>query len=397
MKLSTRASGQWVESGGDRSVFGLNTAELMELVDKLREENMLDCFRLLHYHIGSQIPNIRDIRAGALEAARVYAGLVEEGAAMGYLDLGGGLAVDYDGSHTNYMHSRNYTLAEYCVDVVETIGETLMANDIEQPVKETFCDEDGDPMVIDGYAVTTKEYDDYGNVARQAYFDAYDNPVSLSNGAHSVYKEYNLNKKVIYTAYYGTGGNAVTIKTGCSIVKNEYDDQGNMVLESYYDANENPVSLKAGNAAVRKTYNDRKKVTRTDYLAYMPKLQYLLMCSAPITDISYCANMKDLKYLELFLTKVTDFSPLLECKNLVDLNICYTSPEDPLIFGQMTQLKNLWFRNMYDWQVREQLRKALPNTTMVFDAGSSTGGGWRKLDNYYAQRKILGMPIMEED
>ena len=139
------------------------------------------------------------------------------------------------------------------------------------------------------------------------------------------------------------------------------------------------------------------KVTRTDYLAYMPKLQYLLMCSTPITDISYCANMKDLKYLELFLTKVTDFSPLLECKNLVDLNICYTNPEDPLIFGQMTQLKNLWFRNMYDWQVRSQLRQMLPNTTMVFDGGSSTGGGWRKLDNYYAQRDILGMPYMEED
>ncbi len=139
------------------------------------------------------------------------------------------------------------------------------------------------------------------------------------------------------------------------------------------------------------------KVTRTDYLAYMPKLQYLLMCSTPITDISYCANMKDLKYVELFLTKVTDFSPLLECKNLVDLNVCYTNPADPLIFGQMTQLQNLWFRNMMDWNVRNQLRQALPNTTMVFEPGSSTGGGWRKLPNYYAQRDILKMPYMEED
>lgn len=139
------------------------------------------------------------------------------------------------------------------------------------------------------------------------------------------------------------------------------------------------------------------KVTRTDYLAYMPKLQYLLMCSTPITDISYCANMKDLKYVELFLTKVTDFSPLLECKNLVDLNVCYTNPADPLVFGQMKQLKNLWFRNMMDWNVRNQLRQALPNTTMVFEPGSSTGGGWRKLPNYYAQRDIIRMPYMEED
>ena len=139
------------------------------------------------------------------------------------------------------------------------------------------------------------------------------------------------------------------------------------------------------------------KVTRTDYLAYMPKLQYLLMCSTPITDISHCANMKDLKYVELFITKVTDFSPLLECKNLVDLNVSYTYPEDPLIFGQMKQLKNLWFRNMRDWNVRNQLQQALPNTKMVFDPGSSTGGGWRKLPNYYAQRDIVHMPYMEED
>ena len=133
MKLSTRAGGQWTESGGDRSVFGLNTAELMHIVDLLKEENMLDCLRLLHYHIGSQIPNIRDIRAGVLEATRVYAGLVEEGAPMGFLDLGGGLAVDYDGSHTNYSASRNYTLDEYCVDVIETVGETLTEKKIAHP------------------------------------------------------------------------------------------------------------------------------------------------------------------------------------------------------------------------------------------------------------------------
>ncbi len=133
MKLSTRASGKWTESGGDRSVFGLNTAELMDMVEELRAQDMLDCLRLLHYHIGSQIPDIRDIRAGVLEATRVYTGLVQEGAQMGYLDLGGGLAVDYDGSHTNYHTSRNYTLDEYCVDMVETVGENLTAKGIPHP------------------------------------------------------------------------------------------------------------------------------------------------------------------------------------------------------------------------------------------------------------------------
>lgn len=125
MKLSTQASGHWTESGGERSVFGLNTAQTMDVVDRLRDEQMLDCLHLLHYHLGSQIPNIRDIREAVKEACRIYAGLVTEGAPMGALDLGGGLAVDYDGSHTNFAGSCNYGTAEYCSSIVEEIMSVL--------------------------------------------------------------------------------------------------------------------------------------------------------------------------------------------------------------------------------------------------------------------------------
>ena len=135
-------------------------------------------------------------------------------------------------------------------------------------------------------------------------------------------------------------------------------------------------------------------ITRTDYLAHMTKLQYLLICDTPITDLSPCANLKDLKYAEFFMTDVTDYTPLLECPNLVDLNIGYTYPTDPLIFTQMPQLENLWFRGMYDEQIMAQLKDALPNTRMVFRGGSSTGAGWRDLPNYFAQRDILGMGYM---
>ncbi|UWX06186.1 biosynthetic arginine decarboxylase [Taurinivorans muris] len=122
VKLSTKATtGHWAESGGERSSFGLTSAQIIDVVDTLKANNMLDCLKLLHYHLGSQIPNIRDIRSAVMEAARIYAGLVQEGAAMGYIDLGGGLAVDYDGSHTNYVSSRNYSLNEYCTDVVESV------------------------------------------------------------------------------------------------------------------------------------------------------------------------------------------------------------------------------------------------------------------------------------
>jgi arginine decarboxylase len=134
IKLSTQAGGHWTDSGGDRSIFGLSTTQVVEVVDTLKEHNMLHCLQLLHYHLGSQIPNIRDLRFAVLEACRVYAGLVGEGAPMGYLDLGGGLAVDYDGSHTNYTNSRNYTLDEYCADIIDTIMTTLDDDGIDHPV-----------------------------------------------------------------------------------------------------------------------------------------------------------------------------------------------------------------------------------------------------------------------
>jgi hypothetical protein len=136
-------------------------------------------------------------------------------------------------------------------------------------------------------------------------------------------------------------------------------------------------------------------ITRTDYLAYMTKLQYLLICDTPITDIRYVANMKDLKYVELFMTDVTDFSPLLECPNLVDLNVSYTQPQDPMIFGQMTQLENLWFRGSNNSAAGKALQELLPNTRILTSPGSSTGSGWRQLPNYYAQRDIMGMWYME--
>lgn len=133
VKLASMVGGHWNATSGDRSIFGLSIAQLIALVDSLKEHNMLDCLQLLHYHLGSQIPNIRDIRTGVLEACQVYMDLVREGAAMGYLDLGGGLAVDYDGSKSNYVHSRNYSLDEYCADIVDVIISTLDPFNIAHP------------------------------------------------------------------------------------------------------------------------------------------------------------------------------------------------------------------------------------------------------------------------
>ncbi|MFV0348768.1 MAG: biosynthetic arginine decarboxylase [Halodesulfovibrio sp.] len=133
VKLAAKGGGHWAESGGERSSFGLSLSQIMDVVDTLRGMDKLHCLKLLHYHLGSQIPNIRDIRTAVQEASRVYAELVAEGAAMGYIDLGGGLAVDYDGSHTNYVSSRNYTLDEYCTDIVEAVMTTLDARGMPHP------------------------------------------------------------------------------------------------------------------------------------------------------------------------------------------------------------------------------------------------------------------------
>lgn len=134
IKISAKGGGHWTESGGDRSIFGLNPTQVISVVDTLKERKMLDSLKLLHYHLGSQIPNIRDVRSAVLEAARIYAELVKEGAPMGYLDLGGGLAVDYDGSNTNYVHSRNYTVEEYCTDVVEAVMSIVDQSGVTHPI-----------------------------------------------------------------------------------------------------------------------------------------------------------------------------------------------------------------------------------------------------------------------
>jgi len=144
IKISTKGGGHWTESSGDRSIFGLSTTQLLSVVDQLKEKNMLDSLQLLHYHLGSQIPNIRDIRFAVAEASRVYEGLVREGASMQYLDLGGGLAVDYDGSHSNFPSSRNYSLDEYCADIIEVIMGTLDEQGIAHP---TIITESGRAMV----------------------------------------------------------------------------------------------------------------------------------------------------------------------------------------------------------------------------------------------------------
>jgi arginine decarboxylase len=133
IKLASRGSGRWRTSGGYRSKFGLTVTEALRAVDQLKAENMADCLELLHFHLGSQITNIRHIKAAVIEAARVYVELKRAGAGLRYLDVGGGLGIDYDGSQTDFESSVNYTLQEYANDIVYHIQSICDEAEVPHP------------------------------------------------------------------------------------------------------------------------------------------------------------------------------------------------------------------------------------------------------------------------
>jgi arginine decarboxylase len=143
-KLASKGMGRWAESAGDRAKFGFTAVEVVELVDRLKENGLLECLRLLHFHIGSQISSIIPIKHALQEAASVYVELVKMGCPMGFIDVGGGLAIDYDGSKTDFHASRNYTLAEYAADVVSTLGGACSKAGLKPP---TIISESGRAVV----------------------------------------------------------------------------------------------------------------------------------------------------------------------------------------------------------------------------------------------------------
>jgi arginine decarboxylase len=132
-KLSTQGMGRWGTSTGDRAKFGLTIPEIVTAVDKLRAANLLDCLQLMHFHIGSQISAINVIKDAIQEASRIYVELALLGADMKYLDVGGGLGVDYDGSQTNFYASKNYNMQNYANDIVAELKDTCGEHQIAVP------------------------------------------------------------------------------------------------------------------------------------------------------------------------------------------------------------------------------------------------------------------------
>jgi len=210
VRLNSRGSGKWVESGGARAKFGLTAAEIIEVVNRLRQEGMLDCLELVHFHIGSQITNIRSVKDALREASRVFVELSQLGAGLKFIDVGGGLAVDYDGSKTAYHSSMNYSMQEYANDVVYAIGEACDKRGIAHPdiVSESGralvahhsalvfnvlgvdkVSIDAPPPACENHPNTTIQglYEVWKNISKRNYFESYHDALQMKEEAFSLF------------------------------------------------------------------------------------------------------------------------------------------------------------------------------------------------------------------
>jgi len=209
-KLSSKGIGRWASSCGERAKFGLTTSEMVEVVDRLRELDMLDCLKLLHFHMGSQISSILPIKNAIREAAHTYAELVKLGATMGYLDVGGGLAVDYDGSKTDFHASMNYGVQEYAYDIVAGVQDGCEKAGIAAP---TIVSESGravcayqsvllfdvlgadgvhfgapDELDDDAHRVVNDLYEIYQGIVRKNLQESWHDAVEAKEEARSLFK-----------------------------------------------------------------------------------------------------------------------------------------------------------------------------------------------------------------
>ena len=144
VKLATRGAGRWKTSAGYRAKFGLTLTEVLECLEYLKSKGMADCLQMTHYHMGSQITNIRKVKEALNEAARIYAELHRLGAGLQYIDIGGGMGVDYDGSQTDFESSINYTMQEYANDVVFRVKSVCDEAGVPHP---TIISESGRALV----------------------------------------------------------------------------------------------------------------------------------------------------------------------------------------------------------------------------------------------------------
>jgi arginine decarboxylase len=173
VRLLSKGAGKWATSGGENAKFGLSTADLVEASDMLHAAGLAHCLKLVHFHVGSQVPDIGTIKRAVREAARFYAKLSKMGHELGYLDVGGGLGVDYDGSRTTFDSSMNYSLDEYVRDIVYTVKEVCDSESVAHP---TLVSESGRAIVAQHSVLIVETFGAIEKASRQ------ETPTATSGG-----------------------------------------------------------------------------------------------------------------------------------------------------------------------------------------------------------------------
>jgi arginine decarboxylase len=176
VRLLSKGGGKWAESAGENAKFGLTTAELLVAAEMLKAEGMAHCFKLLHFHIGSQVPDILIVKRAVQEAARFYAKLQKMGFPIEFLDVGGGLGVDYDGSRSAFDSSTNYTLQEYANDIVYYVADVCNAEKVPHP---DIISESGRAVVAHHSVLIVEVFGSIGKIRASDYFRYSDNEHAL--------------------------------------------------------------------------------------------------------------------------------------------------------------------------------------------------------------------------
>jgi arginine decarboxylase len=176
VRLLSKGGGKWAESAGENAKFGLSTAELLVAMDMLKAEGLAHCFKLLHFHIGSQVPDILVVKRAVQEAARFYGKLQKMGFQVEFLDVGGGLGVDYDGSRSAFDSSTNYTLQEYANDIVYYIADVCNAEKVAHP---DIISESGRAVVAHHSVLIVEVFGSIGKIRQGDFFQYSENEPPL--------------------------------------------------------------------------------------------------------------------------------------------------------------------------------------------------------------------------
>jgi arginine decarboxylase len=258
-KLNSRGTGRWGNSTGDRAKFGLSIPEILQVVQELERVQLLDCLQLLHFHIGSQISSIAVIKDAIREASQIYVQLVKMGAKMGYLDVGGGLAIDYDGSKTNFYASKNYNMQNYANDIVAQVKDMCDRGKIKVPTlvsesgraisahqsvlifdvlsSKNIADETPQRLGEDEPLVLHNFWETYNSINANNYQETYHDAIQFKEEALSLFNLGYLSlaqRAEAESIYWACCHKIARIISSLDYVPDDLEDLGKMMASIYY-------------------------------------------------------------------------------------------------------------------------------------------------------------------